>query len=44
MSWRLRIVIILTALFFAAACCWLGFAVYARYEGNEYLLPLANST
>ena len=41
MGWKSKTVVFLTLAVFVATCLWLGYAVYARYQGNEYVLQLA---
>lgn len=41
MSWRLKAVVILALALLLAGTLWMGFAVYARYQGNEYVLQLS---
>ncbi len=43
MGWKLRILVIIVLAFFIFGCGWLGYAVYARYQGNEYLIQVAAS-
>lgn len=43
MSWRLKTVVILTLCIFVATCAWMGYVVYARYQGNEYVMRLGTA-
>lgn len=40
MSWRLKTVVLLALAAFLATCLWLGYAVHARHQGNEYVMQL----
>ena len=43
MGWKLKTVVFLTLGLFVAGCLWVGYVVYARYQGNEYVLQVAAS-
>ena len=40
MGWKLKTVVILALGIFVAGCLWLGYMVYARYQGNDYLMQM----
>lgn len=40
MGWKSKTVVFLTLAVFLATCLWMGYAVHARYQGNEYVLQL----
>ena len=40
MTWRLKTVVLLVLVIFVTTCLWLGYAVHARYQGNEYVMEL----
>ncbi len=40
MGWRLKIIVLFALAFFLFGCLWLGFSVYARYQGNDYLMQV----
>ena len=42
-GWRSKSIVAFALVFFFVTCAWLGYAVYARYQGNEYLVRLAAS-
>jgi len=39
-GWKSKAVVVFTLVFLVAGLMWLGYAVYARYQGNEYVLQL----
>lgn len=41
MGWKSKAIVSLALVIFVATCLWLGYAVRARYQGNEYVLQLA---
>ena len=43
MGWKLKTVVFLTLGLFMAGCLWLGYVVYARYQGNGYIVHVATS-
>ena len=43
MGWRLKLVAILALMILVGGCAWLSYAVYARYQGNDYNVALAAS-
>ena len=40
MGWKLKTGAFLAFVMFMIGCAWLGFSVYARYQGNEYLIQV----
>ncbi len=43
MSWKLKAIVCLVLGVLLAYCAWLGYLVYARYQGNAYILQTAAS-
>ena len=43
MGWKLKTIVFLTLAVFLAGCAWLCFVVYARYQGNDYLVDITAS-
>ena len=43
MGWKLKILAFIAIAVILSGCVWLGYVVYARYQGNEYVLQLSAS-
>ncbi len=43
MGWKLKTAVCLALVFFLGSCAWLGFTIYARYQGNAYLVAVTAS-